>query len=84
MHPEILRQLTEQRNLEAQTRAQRDRLAKQLLRSLRHHSSAADSNVYAIPAIPDYIDGSFIDSAQQAKSAAAPGAHRVPAARDAA
>ena len=86
MHPEILRQIIEQRSRESQARAAEGRLANQLLRALRsqrRHGSAITSD-YAIPAIPDFVDGSFAASqagqANQAKSAAGP----VPAARNAA
>ena len=83
MHPEILRQIIEQRSRESQARAAEGRLANQLLRALRsqrRHGSAITSD-YAIPAIPDFVDGSFAASAAgQAKSAAGP----VPAARNAA
>jgi hypothetical protein len=86
MHPEILRQIIEQRSRESQARAAEGRLANQLLRALRsqrRHGSPITSD-YAIPAIPDFVDGSFAAStaspAGQAKSAAGP----VPAARNAA
>jgi hypothetical protein len=89
MHPEILRQIIEQRSRESQARAAEGRLANQLIRALRsqrRHGSPITSD-YAIPAIPDFVDGSFAAStasqaspAGQAKSAAGP----VPAARNAA
>jgi len=92
MHPEILRQIIEQRSRESQARAAEGRLANQLIRALRsqrRHGSPITSD-YAIPAIPDFVDGSFAagqastasqaSPAGQAKSAAGP----VPAARNAA
>jgi hypothetical protein len=84
MHPEMLRQIIEQRGRETQARAERNRLAMQLIRTLRaqrRNGTATASDNYAIPAIPDYVDGTFVDSATgEAKTAAG----RVPAARDAA
>jgi len=96
MHPEALRQMVLQHNTETRTRIQEDRLAWRLLhtrRSQRHGSAAAAYDSYEIPAIPDYVDGSFMASAHgrvsvpsqvgasgQADSAAG----HVPAARDAA
>jgi hypothetical protein len=83
MHPEMLRQIIEQRTRETHARAERNRLAMQLIRSLRsqhRNGSATASDDYAIPAIPDYVDGTFTDSAAgDAKTAG-----RVPAARNAA
>jgi hypothetical protein len=83
MHPEILRQIIEQRSRESQARAAEGRLANQLIRALRsqrRHGSPI-ANDYAIPAIPDFVDGSFVNgTAGQAKSAAG----SVPAARHAA
>jgi hypothetical protein len=88
MHPEILRQMIDQRSRETQARAEENRLARQLLRSLRSQRRdglAAGHDGYAIPAIPDYVDGSFVDSAAgEAKSGPARGEHRVPTARNAA
>jgi hypothetical protein len=87
MHPEILRQLIEQRSRETQARAEENRLVRQLrsLRSQRRNGLVAGHDAYAIPAIPDYVDGSFADhAAGEAKSGAARGEHRVPAARNAA
>jgi hypothetical protein len=79
MHPEILRQIIEQRSRESQARAQEVRRARQLRHALRaqRRNGSANADGYAIPAIPDYVDGSF---AGQAES----GAGRVPAARNAA
>ena len=81
MHPEILRQMIEQNTRETHARAHENRIARDLLRALRsqrRNASAAGRDEYHIPAIPDYVDGSFI--ASQADSATG----RVPVARDAA
>jgi hypothetical protein len=83
MHPEILRQIIDQRGREARAQAEEGRVARQVLRTLRaqRRNGSAHRDGYAIPAIPDYVDGSFADSAAgQANSAAG----HVPAARNAA
>jgi hypothetical protein len=84
MHPEILRQMIEQHSRETQARAKEERLARTIthtLRLRRRNGYVASSDAYAIPTIPDYVDGSFIMTTPgQAGSAAG----RVPAARDAA
>ncbi len=60
MHPEILRELNAQRGRELRARAQQARLARMAIRSRRHGRAAADeAAVVVLPAIPDYVDGSF-------------------------
>jgi hypothetical protein len=78
MHPEILRELNAQRSRELQERAHRAMLARTVsrtLRALRRDAHPADE--FAVPAIPDYVDGSFRTAADEAAS-------KVPAARHAA
>ena len=58
MHPEILRELNAQRGRELRDRAHRARLAKMASRSRRHGRDLPDDD-FVIPAIPDYVDGSF-------------------------
>jgi hypothetical protein len=58
MHPEILRQLTEQRGREMRAQAGRARLARMAIRGRRHGHQLPDDD-FAVPAIPDYVDGSF-------------------------
>jgi len=77
MHPEILRELTAQRSRDLQERAHRVQVARTVRRTLRamqHHTRPDDEIV--IPAIPDYVDGSFRTTGDEAV--------RVPAARRAA
>jgi hypothetical protein len=78
MHPEILRELTAQRGRDLRERAYQAKLGRTLSRDLRarrrsarHHLDEADA--FVVPAIPDYVDGSFRSSED-----------RVPAARHAA
>jgi hypothetical protein len=58
MHPEILRELSAQRGRELRDRAHRARLAKIAIRGRRHGRDLPDDD-FVIPAIPDYVDGSF-------------------------
>jgi hypothetical protein len=83
MHPEMLRQLINQHNRETIARVQEDRLASRIsraLRSQRRHGQVAGHDNYAIPAIPDFVDGSFMNAEGQANGATG----GVPAARNAA
>jgi hypothetical protein len=77
MHPEILRELTAQRSRDLQERAHRvqlARIARRTLRALRR-STRPDEDI-VIAAIPDYVDGSFRITGDEAA--------QVPAARRAA
>jgi len=58
MHPEILRELNAQRGREMRDRAHRARLVRMVIRSRRHGRDLPDDD-FVIPAIPDYVDGSF-------------------------
>ena len=61
MHPEIAQQLSTQRGHEMRARAEQAtsaRMARRARRALRHVQEDADG--FAVPAIPDYVDGSFI------------------------
>ena len=84
MHPEFLRQMIQQRDLEMRARAEHNRLVRQFIqtiRSQRRNGPVANRDAEVIAAVPDFVDGSFSDSAAaEAKSAAG----RVPAARNAA
>jgi hypothetical protein len=86
MHPEILRELTAQRGREMQAQAHRAmlaRTARRALRVLRHDSrTPGQAEEFVIPAIPDYVDGSFRTAPVQDEAASRP--DQVPAARRAA
>jgi hypothetical protein len=58
MHPEILRQLTSQRGEEMRARARQARLVRMAIRGRRHGHELPDDD-FVVPAIPDYVDGSF-------------------------
>ena len=81
MHPEILRELSAQRSRDLRELAHRAHLAQTVSRSRRivrrgaRHLDEADA--FVVPAVPDYVDGSFRTAEDQAASP-------VPAARRAA
>ena len=58
MHPEILRQINDQRGRELRERAHRARLVRTAIRSRRHGRDLPDDD-FVVPAVPDYVDGSF-------------------------
>ncbi len=56
MNPEILRMIAKQQVQDAQARAYRRRTARALRFGRRH---AVEIDDFAVPPIPDYVDGSF-------------------------
>jgi hypothetical protein len=58
MHPEILRAMSDQRGQELRERAHRFRLARMAIRGRRHGRNLPDDD-FTVPAVPDYVDGSF-------------------------
>ena len=58
MHPDFLRELSVQRGREMRERAHRARLVR-MIRSSRHVRDLPPDDEIVIPAIPDYVDGSF-------------------------
>ena len=58
MHPDFARELHHQRDREMRERAHRARLVR-MIRSSRHGRDLPPDEEIAIPAIPDYVDGSF-------------------------
>ena len=60
MHPEIMRQVIAQRGRDMRAQARQDQLARMAIRNRRRARHLADeANVFVMPAIPDYVDGSF-------------------------
>jgi hypothetical protein len=60
MHPEILRELTSQRGREMRDRAHRAALVRIASRARRaQRRGLAETNDFVVPAVPDYVDGSF-------------------------
>jgi hypothetical protein len=78
MHPEILRDLVLQHGCELREQARRTMMARIASRARRPGRRSAESRDragdFAVPAIPDYVDGSFRTAEDEA-------AGRVPAAR---
>ena len=58
MHPEFLRELTAQRGREMRERAHRSRLVR-MIRISRHGRDLPPDEELVIPAVPDFVDGSF-------------------------
>ena len=58
MHPDFLREMQVQRSRDMRERAHRSRLAR-MIRSSRHGRDLPPDEELAIPAIPDFVDGSF-------------------------
>jgi hypothetical protein len=84
MHPEILRELHSQHNRDMQQwaqRAQLGRTVRRTLRAMRRSTHVAETDELVVPAIPDYVDGSFRTTGDQAAGKAQ---GQVPAARHAA
>jgi len=65
MHPEILRELNAQRGRDLRQRADRAQLARAASkgrRAFRRHARD-EADAFVVPAIPDYVDGSFATEA---------------------
>jgi hypothetical protein len=85
MHPEILLELNAQRGREMRARALQARLvrtARQAARAARRGRRQLDqADGVVLPAIPDYVDGSFHVEPAEGKAASeagrAPAAHRA-------
>jgi hypothetical protein len=86
MHPEIYRELTSQRGRDMREQARKATLARtasRLRRAVRRGGARAQAgDGFVIPAIPDYVDGSFRAGVAGDEVAAEPG--QVPAAPHAA
>jgi len=63
MHPEIAREIAAQRGREMRAQARQAsvaRVASRIRRAMRHGTGGPDvADELVIPAIPDYVDGSF-------------------------
>jgi hypothetical protein len=81
MHPDFARELHNQRGREMRERAHRARLVR-MIRNSRHGRDLPPDEEIVIPAIPDYVDGSF--RAEQAAEQVATEAGQEPVARHAA
>jgi hypothetical protein len=60
MHPEMLNQIIKDRGRDMRARATQERLARSLFKSRRARRHAGnEQDSFVMPAIPDYVDGSF-------------------------
>jgi hypothetical protein len=60
MHPEILRELSSQRGREMRDRAHRATLVRTASRARRaRRRGLAEPDEFVVPAVPDFVDGSF-------------------------
>jgi hypothetical protein len=82
MHPEILRELTSQRGREMRARAEQATLVRSAIRARRIHRRGGQAGEIVMPAIPDYVDGSFQTVPDLDEPASRPS--RVPSQRHAA
>jgi hypothetical protein len=60
MHPDVMRELANQRGREMEARARQARLAGRIRKQMRSRTAAAAEQV--LPRIPDYLDGAFGDT----------------------
>ena len=78
MHPEILRELTAQRGREMRARARQGVLARMAIRARRSGRTRPDeADGFVVPAIPDYVDGSFHTEPADETAGRAPVTHHA-------
>jgi hypothetical protein len=59
MHPDIMGEVTRQRNMERQEQARKINLARAVRKTLRQRSRTEGHDTFVVPPIPDYVDGTF-------------------------
>ena len=83
MHPEFLREIADQRTREMRARAHQARLARLarlasvVSRRGRLSAPVDKADGFAIPAIPDYVDGSFRAEVPTGEASREPAAHHA-------
>jgi hypothetical protein len=84
MHPEFLREMTDQRTREMRARAHQARLARLarlasvVSRRGRHPGAPVDeADGFVIPVIPDYVDGSFRAEVATGEASQEPATHHA-------
>ena len=78
MHPEILRELSSQRGREMRDRAHRAALVRIVSRARRaRRRGRAEPDEFVVPAVPDYVDGSFRVQPVDSEAARVPTTGRV-------
>ena len=60
MHPDVMRELANQRGREMEARARQATLARRIRKQMRSRTAAAAEQV--LPRIPDYADSTFLDT----------------------
>ena len=80
MHPDLMRELIDQRGREMRSQASQARLASALRKALRRRRHGAAADTFVAPAIPDYVDGTFRTDGQPAQEHSNAGAQSRPAA----
>jgi hypothetical protein len=60
MHPDVMRELANQRGREMRARAREATLARRIRKEMRRRTGAAAE--FVLPRIPDYVDGTFRDT----------------------
>ena len=59
MHPDVMRELADQRGREMRAQAREAALARRIRKEMRRRTAAAAE--FVLPPIPDYVDGTFRD-----------------------
>ncbi len=59
MHPYVMGEVIRQRTTERQEEARKTGLARALRKTLRQRARTEAPDTFAVPPIPDYVDGSF-------------------------
>lgn len=60
MHPDVMRELANQRGREMRAQAREATLARRIRKEMRRHTAAAAE--FVLPRIPDYVEGTFRDT----------------------
>ena len=60
MHPDLMRELANQRGREMRAQAREATLARRIRREMRRRTAAAAE--FVLPRIPDYVNGTFGDT----------------------
>jgi hypothetical protein len=59
MHPDLMREVVRQRTIERQEEARKASLARAVRKTLRQRGRTETPDTIVMPAIPDYVDGTF-------------------------
>lgn len=59
MHPDLMREVIRQRTTERQEEARKGNLARAMRKALRQRGRTETPDTLVVPAIPDYVDGTF-------------------------